>query len=98
MVNGDIAGSPSAHVPWPHNKVSYVQKFVSFPIATHLLRAQFRPISQSLYFEYTDDTFTVKKEKPVWLGNLGPIIRAEVGDTIRVHFKNDLPAYVTCSM
>eukprot|EP00903_Cladosiphon_okamuranus_P012901 g12045.t1 len=47
---------------------------------------------KSLYFEYTDDTFTVKKEQPVWLGNVGPIIRAEVGDTIRVHFKNNLPA------
>src|SRR6185503_13303259 len=36
------------------------------------------------YIEYTDDTFTTKKPQPEWLGVLGPIIRAEVGDTIMV--------------
>ena len=40
------------------------------------------------YVEYTDDTFTSKKPQPEWLGILGPIIRAEVGDTIQVHFWN----------
>lgn len=46
---------------------------------------------KTLYFEYTDATFTTKKAvAPEWLhlGNLGPIIRAEVGDTIKVHFMN----------
>ncbi|CAM9748815.1 unnamed protein product, partial [Pylaiella littoralis] len=47
---------------------------------------------KSLYKEYTDDTYTTEIEAPVWAGNLGPIIRAEVGDTIHVHFKNNLPA------
>jgi FtsP/CotA-like multicopper oxidase with cupredoxin domain len=47
---------------------------------------------KSLYREYTDATFTARK--PVdhrWqhLGMLGPLIRAEVGDTIEVHFKNN---------
>eukprot|EP00904_Undaria_pinnatifida_P009398 jgi/Undpi1/5589/HiC_scaffold_2.g00865.m1 len=45
----------------------------------------------SLYKEYTDDTYTTEIEAPEWAGNLGPIIRAEVGDTIMVHFKNMLP-------
>lgn len=40
------------------------------------------------YIEYTDATFSVKKPQPEWLGILGPIIRAEVGDTVIVHFKN----------
>ncbi|HLK54183.1 MAG TPA: multicopper oxidase domain-containing protein, partial [Candidatus Angelobacter sp.] len=40
------------------------------------------------YIEYTDGTFSVKKPQPEWLGILGPIIRAEVGDTVVVHFKN----------
>jgi len=40
------------------------------------------------YVEYTDDTFTTRKPQPAWLGILGPIIRAEVGDTVRVHFLN----------
>lgn len=47
---------------------------------------------QSLYKEYTDDTYTTAKEAPIWAGNLGPILRAEVGDTLHVHFKNNLPA------
>lgn len=40
------------------------------------------------YIEYTDDTFTKPKPQPPWLGILGPIIRAEVGDEIVVHFLN----------
>jgi manganese oxidase len=47
---------------------------------------------KSLYREYTDDTFrTPKATDPRWqhLGMLGPVIHAEVGDTIEVHFKNN---------
>jgi FtsP/CotA-like multicopper oxidase with cupredoxin domain len=40
------------------------------------------------FIEYTDSTFTTKKPQPVWLGILGPIIRAEVGDEIVVEFLN----------
>lgn len=40
------------------------------------------------YIEYTDATFTVRKPQPDWLGILGPVIRAEVGDHIVVHFFN----------
>src|SRR5262245_4817814 len=40
------------------------------------------------YIEYTDATFSVHKPQPEWLGILGPIIRAEVGDTILVDFLN----------
>lgn len=43
------------------------------------------------YREYTDATFTTPKPVPAaWrhLGTLGPVLRAEVGDTIVVHFKN----------
>jgi FtsP/CotA-like multicopper oxidase with cupredoxin domain len=40
------------------------------------------------FIEYTDDTFTVKKPQPDWLGILGPVIRAEVGDEIVVEFLN----------
>lgn len=47
---------------------------------------------KAVYREYTDDTFT--KLKPIpdrWqhLGILGPVIHAEVGDTIKVVFKNN---------
>jgi hephaestin len=47
---------------------------------------------KALYREYTDDTFTqLKPRPPEWdhTGILGPILRAEVGDTIRVVFKNN---------
>jgi len=40
------------------------------------------------YVEYTDATFSVRKPQPEWLGILGPIIRAEVGDAIEVDFLN----------
>lgn len=44
--------------------------------------------AKTRYIEYTDATFTVRKPQPDWLGILGPIIRAEVGDSIVVDFLN----------
>ncbi len=47
---------------------------------------------KAVYREYTDDTFTkLKPRSPEWehAGILGPILRGEVGDTIRVTFKNN---------
>ncbi|KAK3515604.1 hypothetical protein QTP70_024835 [Hemibagrus guttatus] len=43
---------------------------------------------KAMYKEYTDNTFTSEKPKLEWLGFLGPVIRAEVGDDIVVHLKN----------
>jgi len=55
-----------------------------------------RPVSTAyrkvLYREYTDSTFRTLKPRPLaWqhLGFLGPLIRAVVGDTIRVVFRNN---------
>jgi FtsP/CotA-like multicopper oxidase with cupredoxin domain len=51
-----------------------------------------RVYRKAIYREYTDNTFTTLKPVPsVWqhLGSLGPVIRAEVGDTIVVDFKNN---------
>jgi manganese oxidase len=43
---------------------------------------------KSRFIEYTDNTFTTQKPQPEWLGILGPIIRAEVGDEIVIDFLN----------
>jgi hypothetical protein len=45
-------------------------------------------MGKSRFIEYTDDTFTTGKPQPDWLGILGPVIRAEVGDEIVVDFLN----------
>ncbi len=47
---------------------------------------------KAIYREYTDSSFrTLKPRPPEWehLGMLGPVIRGEVGDTIRVVFRNN---------
>ncbi|MBI1201901.1 MAG: multicopper oxidase domain-containing protein [Rhodopseudomonas sp.] len=47
---------------------------------------------KAIYAEYTDGTFTKRKVRPAasqYLGLLGPVIHAEVGDTIRVVFRNN---------
>jgi FtsP/CotA-like multicopper oxidase with cupredoxin domain len=44
-----------------------------------------------LYRAYTDSSFTTLVERPdsdAYLGNLGPTLHAEVGDTLRVVFRN----------
>ncbi|RXM29458.1 Ceruloplasmin [Acipenser ruthenus] len=46
---------------------------------------------KAVYTEYTDETFTTRKqrtEEERHLGLLGPVIKAEVGDTIHVTFLN----------
>lgn len=46
---------------------------------------------KAVYREYTDNTFTTLKKRSAggaYLGLLGPVLRAEVGDTIKVVFKN----------
>ena len=50
-----------------------------------------RVYRKAIYREYTDATFTQLKPRlarDAYLGILGPIIHAEVGDTIRVVFRN----------
>jgi FtsP/CotA-like multicopper oxidase with cupredoxin domain len=52
-----------------------------------------RKYYKARFVEYTDDTFTqIRPRPPEWehLGILGPVIRANVGDTIKVIFKNKL--------
>lgn len=47
---------------------------------------------KAIYREYTDSSFqTLKPRPPQWehLGILGPLLRATVGDTIRVVFRNN---------
>lgn len=48
---------------------------------------------KAVYVEYTDDTFKTRKDRSAdeaHMGSLGPLMRAEVGDTLVIHFKNKL--------
>lgn len=49
-------------------------------------------VKKAIYREYTDASFSkLKPRDPAWehLGILGPLVRAEVGDTIEVVFRNN---------
>jgi manganese oxidase len=51
-----------------------------------------RIYKKAVYREYIDGTFTTLKKRgtdEAYLGILGPVLRAEVGDTIKVIFKNN---------
>ncbi|MGE3840217.1 MAG: copper oxidase, partial [Vicinamibacterales bacterium] len=51
-----------------------------------------RVYRKALYREYTDGTYTTRKPRAPqdeYMGLLGPVLRAEVGDTIRIFFKNN---------
>jgi len=49
-----------------------------------------RTYKKTIYFQYTSSDFDEdsRVEKETWMGNLGPVIRAEVGDIIKVVFRN----------
>jgi FtsP/CotA-like multicopper oxidase with cupredoxin domain len=47
---------------------------------------------KAVYREYTDATFaTLKPREPKWehLGIVGPVLRGETGDTLKIVFKNN---------
>ncbi len=51
---------------------------------------------KAIYREYTDATFRTRKPRTAdWehLGILGPVIRAEIGDTVKVVFRNQTNAF-----
>uniref|UniRef100_A0A4W3IUZ5 ferroxidase n=1 Tax=Callorhinchus milii TaxID=7868 RepID=A0A4W3IUZ5_CALMI len=47
-----------------------------------------RKYKKAIYKQFTDETYTTEILKPIWLGYLGPLLRAEVEDVIVVHLKN----------
>jgi len=66
--------------------------FSAAPGAKGMLDPNATTYRKALYREYTDSSFrTLKPRTGAWahLGNLGPLIRAEVGDTIRIVFRNN---------
>jgi FtsP/CotA-like multicopper oxidase with cupredoxin domain len=57
-----------------------------------------RKYLKAVYHEYTDGTFKQRKARrsdQEYLGVLGPLIRAEVGDTVKVVFKNNTKIFCT---
>ena len=70
----------------PYVDSGYFRNAPPRPMSTRYLKA--------LYREYADSTFTTLVARPpAWrhLGYLGPLLRAQVGDTIRVVFRNNAP-------
>ncbi|KAM4796126.1 ferroxidase HEPHL1 [Rhinophrynus dorsalis] len=47
-----------------------------------------RVYKKAIYKQFTNAAYTEEMTKPAWLGFLGPVIKAEVGDTLVVHLKN----------
>ncbi|XP_073518282.1 ferroxidase HEPHL1 [Phyllobates terribilis] len=47
-----------------------------------------RVYKKAIYKQFKDAKYAQEVSKPAWLGLLGPIIKAEVEDTIIVHLKN----------
>lgn len=72
----------------PFNSVGYFAGQGGNPVT----RTVSSTYTKCLYREYTDGSFqTLKPRPPQWrhLGMLGPLMRAEVGDTIRVVYRNN---------
>jgi len=79
-----VPGGRDEIVGQPYHDTAFFAKGKPRPVSTVYKKV--------LYREYTDSTFRTLKPRPVeWqhLGFLGPLIRAVVGDTIRVVFRNN---------
>ncbi|XP_075369601.1 hephaestin isoform X1 [Mycteria americana] len=86
-----LANQSIAHNPNSTEGIGGVHRKTSSKASTFLQPGKDRVGStykKSVYKQYTDSTYTTEIPKPGWLGFLGPVIRAEVGDTIEVHLKN----------
>nr|XP_045750392.1 hephaestin isoform X3 [Mirounga angustirostris] len=47
-----------------------------------------RSYKKTIYKEYRDGSYMDEMVQPAWLGFLGPVLQAEVGDVILIHLKN----------
>lgn len=84
-VNWDYA--PSGYDVAMGHPFDALEKWYTEPGPHHIGSAY----KKAIYREYTDGTFTRLKPRPAdqqYLGLVGPILRGEVGDTIRVVFRN----------
>ena len=57
------------------------------------VRMRLRSTTKALYIQYTDATFSTPVARPAaeqYMGLLGPTLRANVGDVIKVVFRNKL--------
>ncbi|KAG8508338.1 Hephaestin [Galemys pyrenaicus] len=61
-------------------------------VASRFLKSDKNRIGNSykktIYKAYTDGSYKVEAPQPAWLGFLGPVLWAEVGDVINIHLKN----------
>uniref|UniRef100_A0A8C3VR61 Ceruloplasmin n=1 Tax=Catagonus wagneri TaxID=51154 RepID=A0A8C3VR61_9CETA len=68
------------------------QPLDSDTIASSFLKSDKNRIGSSykktVYKEYRDGSYTDEIAQPAWLGFLGPVLKAEVGDVILIHLKN----------
>lgn len=74
--------------PMHHGEFSAKEKVFVEGDSKHLIGHQYY---KARFVEYTDSTFsTIKPRSAEWehLGILGPVIRANIGDTIKVMFRN----------
>jgi hephaestin len=67
--------------PWTEEQMIFTQTTNS------TLDSQYK---KAVFIEYTDASFNTPKEQPPQQGFLGPMLRAEVGDKLVVHFLNRL--------
>ena len=67
--------------PWSEDQLTFVET------TNGTLGSQYK---KGIFREYTDASFKTVKPTPPEFGILGPMIKAEVGDKIVVHFKNKL--------
>ena len=89
-VNGSACGpafgsSPEPWLPFKPGSPLYAAGLGSLSLG--------RKMKKALFFEYKDRNFTMKVNRPPsesYLGILGPTLRANVGDTIIIHFRNQL--------
>ena len=73
-------GSPYTLFSFPHRAADTYIKSGPGRIGSKYAKVLFRG--------FTDETFRTQIPHPPLLGHIGPVIRAEVGDTIMVYLKN----------
>ncbi|XP_032476589.1 hephaestin isoform X5 [Phocoena sinus] len=68
------------------------QPLDSDTVASNFLKSDKNRIGSSykktIYKEYRDGSYMDEMVQPAWLGFLGPVLKAEVGDIILIHLKN----------
>ncbi|XP_052815429.1 hephaestin-like isoform X3 [Mya arenaria] len=77
------------YLPLQENMVDSYQEYLEDTLKNKINRVGSK-YNKYVFKQYTDGTYTQEIKSPPSFGYVGPLLRGEVGEVMRIHFRNDI--------